>query len=116
MSLHTTLRLRGRRLSGFESYEQEKETGAASRSVAYTCPKGHRFTVCLAEDAEVPPAWDCRQHGVESPCAVEGIEPEPKKVKPPRTHWDMLLERRSIPELEELLDERLALLRADRGR
>jgi len=32
-----------------------------------------------------------------------------------RTHWDMLLERRSIPELEELLKERLALLRASRG-
>ena len=32
-----------------------------------------------------------------------------------RTHWDMLLERRSIPELEELLEERLALLRAKRG-
>jgi hypothetical protein len=27
----------------------------------------------------------------------------------------MLLERRSIPELEELLEERLALLRASRG-
>jgi hypothetical protein len=27
----------------------------------------------------------------------------------------MLLERRSIPELEELLKERLALLRASRG-
>ena len=40
---------------------------------------------------------------------------EAKEVKPPRTHWDMLLERRSIPELEELLEERLALLRSRRG-
>ncbi|MCB1301287.1 MAG: RNA polymerase-binding protein RbpA, partial [Tetrasphaera sp.] len=31
------------------------------------------------------------------------------------THWDMLLERRSIPELEELLEERLTLLRQSRG-
>ena len=29
-----------------------------------------------------------------------------------RTHWDMLLERRSIAELEDLLTERLALLHA----
>jgi hypothetical protein len=36
-------------------------------------------------------------------------------VKPARTHWDMLLERRSIPELEELLEERLTLLRQSRG-
>ena len=42
-------------------------------------------------------------------------EVEHKPVKAVRTHWDMLLERRSIPELEELLEERLALLRASRG-
>jgi hypothetical protein len=35
-----------------------------------------------------------------------------KPTKPARTHWDMLLERRSIAELEALLDERLALLRS----
>ena len=37
---------------------------------------------------------------------------EPKFVKPVRSHWDMLLERRSIGELEELLTERLEMLRA----
>ena len=39
--------------------------------------------------------------------------PEEKKEKPPRTHWDMLIERRSIPDLEDLLAERLELLRND---
>ena len=38
-------------------------------------------------------------------------EPEPKAEKPARTHWDMLLERRSIKELEDILTERLELLR-----
>ena len=38
--------------------------------------------------------------------------PEKKAQKPQRTHWDMLLERRSIPELEELLDESLEILRS----
>ncbi len=42
--------------------------------------------------------------------------PEPKAGKPARTHWDMLLERRTISELEELLDERLGLLRAGKLR
>jgi hypothetical protein len=41
--------------------------------------------------------------------------PEEKMGKPQRTHWDMLLERRTIPQLEELLEERLELLRADGG-
>ena len=36
--------------------------------------------------------------------------PEAKKGKPARTHWDMLLERRSVAELEEVLAERLAVL------
>jgi hypothetical protein len=36
-------------------------------------------------------------------------------AKAPRSHWDMLLERRTRAELEELLEERLAYLRARRG-
>ena len=36
-------------------------------------------------------------------------------IKAARTHWDMLLERRTRDELEELLQERLDLLRARRG-
>ena len=43
--------------------------------------------------------------------SVDGIQPEAKNEKPARTHWDMLLERRSIPELEDILTERLELLR-----
>jgi hypothetical protein len=35
--------------------------------------------------------------------------------KIPRTHWDMLLERRTRDELEELLEERLTVLRERRG-
>jgi Spy/CpxP family protein refolding chaperone len=37
------------------------------------------------------------------------------EVKVPRSHWDMLLERRTRAELEELLQERLEHLRARRG-
>jgi hypothetical protein len=59
--------------------------------------------------------WECRLHGNESRL-VDGDVPQPKKTKPPRTHWDMLLERRSIPELEELLNERLTELQGRRSR
>jgi hypothetical protein len=41
--------------------------------------------------------------------------PAPKKVKPPRSHWDMLMERRSVADLEEVLAERLAVIRGQRG-
>jgi len=58
--------------------------------------------------------WECR-------CGVEALlrdasRPEPKPTKRPRTHWDMLLERRTVTELEELLAERLELLRAGKLR
>ena len=60
-------------------------------------------------DAEIPATWECRLHGSISRL-VDGAPPEQKKVKPPRTHWDMLLERRSVADLEVLLNERLELL------
>jgi hypothetical protein len=47
-----------------------------------------------------------------------GSEPvvvEHAESKIPRSHWDMLLERRTRAELEELLEERLSYLRARRG-
>ena len=43
--------------------------------------------------------------------STTGIKPEVKVEKPVRTHWDMLLERRSEKELEDILKERLDLLR-----
>jgi hypothetical protein len=49
-----------------------------------------------------------------APTLGGGAEPAPKKVKPPRTHWDMLLERRSVEDLEEVLAERLEVLRGRR--
>ena len=41
----------------------------------------------------------------------DGVVGEEKVVKPARTHWDMLRERRSIPELEDILAEQLTKLR-----
>ena len=54
-------------------------------------------------------------HSVLHDLIANEIAPEPpKEVKPARTHWDMLMERRTRADLEELLEERLALLRASR--
>ena len=101
--------LRGSRL-GSVSYETERNTAPIERQYAeYRCPQGHLVTVPFADDAELPDTWECKYDG--SPAKlVGGAEPAPKKVKPPRTHWDMLLERRSVSDLEVLLNERLELL------
>jgi hypothetical protein len=104
--------LRGSRL-GAVSYENERGQAPAARvRVDFACPQGHRFDIVFAEEADLPGVWDCPTCGAGA-FAVDGPTPSMKPVKPVRTHWDMLLERRSVGELQTLLDERLAEIRGD---
>jgi RNA polymerase-binding protein len=102
--------LRGSRLGG-TSFEDESGIDFAPRQrVEYDCPNGHEFEIPMSEEAEIPFTWECPRCGATSH-QRDASEPEAKAEKPARTHWDMLLERRSIPELEDILSERLELLR-----
>lgn len=92
--------------------ESECAGSAPRRVEMFECPAGHEFDVQFAHDAELPDTWECRRHSRESQRLA--ARPQPKRVKPPRTHWEMLIERRSISELEDLLDEALEKLRASR--
>lgn len=107
--------LRGSRL-GAVSYETDRNTELAPRQQGdYLCARGHRFTVPFSSDAEIPQAWECRADGATGKL-VDGAEPEAKKSKAPRTHWDMLMERRTIADLEEVLAERLEVIRGRRSK
>ena len=107
--------LRGTRL-GAVSYESDRHTEFAPRlSATYDCPRGHVIEMPFAAEAEVPPTWECRVCG-DTALLRDGEQPEPKKGKPARTHWDMLLERRTVAELEEVLAERLAVLHENQGK
>jgi rubredoxin len=102
--------LRGTRL-GATSYETDSGIDLAPRQeVAYSCPNGHQFEMPFSLEAEVPAAWECRVCGAQA-LRVDGDAPQEKPGKPSRTHWDMLLERRSVADLEEVLAERLEVLR-----
>lgn len=102
--------LRGARLGG-QSFEDERGIEFAARQqVGYACPQGHRFEITMSVEADVPATWECPRCGAEA-LSTDGAQPEEKTEKPVRTHWDMLLERRSISELEDILSERLELLR-----
>jgi len=102
--------LRGARLGG-QSFEDERGIEFAARQqVGYACPQGHRFEIPMSVEADVPANWECPRCGAVG-LSVDGIKPEEKAEKPVRTHWDMLLERRSVDELEDILKERLDLLR-----
>lgn len=106
--------LRGTRL-GSTSYETDTNVEYAERQMTtYDCPAGHATTLPFSMEAEIPYTWEC--HTCNAVATLRnGVAPETKPVKAPRTHWDMLLERRSVDELEELLEERLEVVRAKRG-
>ena len=102
--------LRGARLGG-QSVEDERGIEFAARqNIGYACPQGHEFEIPMSVEADIPATWECPRCGAEA-LSVSGIQPEAKNEKPARTHWDMLLERRSEKELEDILKERLELLR-----
>jgi len=105
--------LRGMRL-GTQSMETAAHAELAERvEVHYDCPNGHILTMPFSVEADVPLSWEC--HCGALALLRDGDQPEAKEERQARTHWDMLLERRTIPELEELLEERLVLLRAGRA-
>ena len=85
---------------------------AARQDLSFDCPQGHHFTLPFAAEAELPTEWECPRCGAPARRS-DGGEPEVKEGKPPRTHWDMLRERRSIEELEDNLAERLKEIRAE---
>jgi hypothetical protein len=84
----------------------------------YRTEDGTVFEVTFAAEADVPETWESPRTGLEGRLIGEDgglVQSVVVETKTPRTHWDMLLERRTRPELEELLQERLELLRARRG-
>ena len=102
--------LRGARLGG-QSFEDERGIEFAARQqVGYRCPQAHEFEITMSVEADIPAVWECPRCGAEG-VSTAGILKEDKPEKPVRTHWDMLLERRSEKELEDILKERLDLLR-----
>ena len=105
--------LRGTRLGAFSMESEENVVPSERQITTYICSNGHKIELPFSVEAEIPPTWECRCG--ENALLQGGEAPERKPLKPARTHWYMLLERRSIPELEELLEERLELLRASRG-
>ena len=102
--------LRGHGLGSKSLADGQHVELAARLDIEFDCPQGHHFSRTFAEEAELPTEWECPKCG-QVARRSDGVEPEAKQTKPPRTHWDMLRERRSIADLEEILAERLDELR-----
>ncbi len=110
--------LRGIRLGASSLQSEEGVVFHERTKHTYVCTQcGRENVLTFAVDAEVPEAWECRTCGAEAVLRVgDGVvEVDHSGDKAPRTHWDMLLARRTIPALAELLDARHELLRSRRG-
>lgn len=118
-------------LRGFtlNSHSYESDEGVVPVETvphSYHCPAGHETRLRFAFNAdEVPDVWDCpkcgriahqdRSTAQQVAQGVRGLALfSPRSNVAGKTHWDMLLERRTLAELEALLEERLTLLRASR--
>jgi hypothetical protein len=109
--------MRGMRL-GTQSLESESGVRFEPRTkFSYQCPAGHVSELSFAEGAETPQTWDCKTCSREAILLADGVmvELDAFEEKIPRSHWQMLLERRSVEELEEILQERLTYIRNRRS-
>lgn len=102
--------LRGMQI-GSKSLETEEGIVFAERTQKrYQCENGHVFSITMSLDANPPATWECKC-GSEAEYLGTAEPEEDKVIKPVRTHWDMLIERRTPEELEDLLQEQLETLR-----
>ncbi|MDD7385068.1 MAG: RNA polymerase-binding protein RbpA [Actinomycetaceae bacterium] len=112
--------LRGMKIGANSLESDENVTPAQRKNVWYDCPNGHSFTVTFYVEAVPPAQYECKCGAMAQlrnmDEAATDDEDSKKSAKPQRTHWDMLMERRSEDELKELLDERLELLHSGRLR
>ncbi|MDR3152295.1 MAG: RNA polymerase-binding protein RbpA [Bifidobacteriaceae bacterium] len=95
---------------GGKSLETDESINFAARyEVEYICPNKHVTILPFSAEAEVPPIWECycgKMAYVKGNTNYEGK----KKHNRSKSHWEMLIDRRSEEELKETLNERLKLL------
>ncbi|MBO2989974.1 RNA polymerase-binding protein RbpA [Leucobacter tardus] len=111
--------LRGARIGSTSLQGDEGIELSPRLRIEYLTDKGTRFGVMFDADAEPPAEWVDQRTGelgfLDDEAGRAARAEFEGKESSQRTHWDMLIERRSREELEELLQERLALLRSRRG-
>lgn len=109
--------MRGMRL-GAQSLESDRGVELSARQATdFRCANSHEFEVVFSASAELPSTWDCKHCDQVAVRIENGIEIDlaSESEDGPRTHYDMVLERRTRAELEELLEEMLGQMRKRRS-
>lgn len=109
--------MRGMRLGSLSMEREEGVELAARRSITFICRNDHEFQVTFALEAEIPNTWDCKFCHTPASRLRDGelIRDKALEVEAPRSHYDMVLERRTREELEVLLEEVLADMKKRRA-
>lgn len=95
--------------------DQSPQPLSPRQTIEYICPKDHITSVIFAAEVELPQEWDCKHCSLTAKLRISvepAVEKAPEKIA--RTHLDMLHDRRTKPELEEILKEALTELRKRR--
>ena len=100
---------------GAINYESDRAVEAPATEIGrYIWAQGHQSVIPFSIEAEeIPVTWMCRC-GREASVMNPGLKMSTAPTAEPRvqrSHWDMLMERRTIADLQELLNERLLVLR-----
>lgn len=113
-------RLRGTRLGSISSETEEGVEFVDRQTVTFRTEDGEEFTVTFMAGVELPYDWRSprtsnigrRLDSKGKP--IQGVDPNAPTPTPPTvTHWEQLMKRRTIEELEVILEERIAEMRAN---
>ncbi|MDR2974599.1 MAG: RNA polymerase-binding protein RbpA [Propionibacteriaceae bacterium] len=82
--------------------------------VTYACPANHQFVMIFAAGITAPATWDCPRCGklAQLDASDQVTVTDTTATDIAKSHWDMLLERRSMAELSDMLSERASNLRS----
>jgi len=102
---------------GSQSMESDRGVELSERqTIDFRCSAGHEFNLVFSLTAELPETWECKHCEEIATRLEEGKEVDltAGELSSQRSHYDMVLERRSKKELEALLQEVLVDMRKRR--
>lgn len=112
-------RLLGTRMGSVSMETEEGVDFVATQLVTFRTEDGEEFSVTFMEGVELPYDWRSPHTGKSGRRLdgkgklIEGDDPNaPAPPAPTVTHWEQLLKRRTIEELEVILAERREEMRA----
>jgi hypothetical protein len=111
-------RMQGTRLGSISSETEEGVEFVDRQNVTFRTEDGEEFVVTFMTGVELPYDWRSprssnigrRLDAKGKP--IQGVDPNaPAPAAPTVTHWEQLMKRRTIEELEVILQERIIAMR-----